>query len=106
MKGPQDRVVVIGVGNELRGDDAVGLAVVRALQSRLSPGVETLETHGEVGELLDAWDDAAVAVVVDAASAGLVPGTLSVAEADALLLKGSSRVRGTHGLGVVQAVAL
>jgi hydrogenase maturation protease len=106
MGKPTGRVVVVGVGNELRGDDAVGLAVVRALRSRLPPGVETVEAHGEMGELLDAWDDADLAVVVDAVSAGLVPGTVSVAEADTLLLEGSLRASGTHSLGVAEAVAL
>jgi len=31
------RVAVVGVGHELNGDDAAGLAVVRALKSALSP---------------------------------------------------------------------
>jgi hydrogenase 3 maturation protease len=34
---PASRVAVLGVGQELRGDDAAGLAVVRELLTRLSP---------------------------------------------------------------------
>jgi hydrogenase 3 maturation protease len=39
------RVVLLGIGNELQGDDAAGLLVIRALTARLgsSPTVLTLE---------------------------------------------------------------
>lgn len=36
------RVVVVGVGHELSGDDAAGLAVVRALKSALAPSDRVL----------------------------------------------------------------
>jgi hypothetical protein len=68
------RAVVIGVGNERRGDDAAGLSVVRALSPLLPPGVEVAETHGEAEALVEAWEGADLAVVVDTASSGLPPG--------------------------------
>ena len=39
------RVVVIGMGNELRGDDAVGLEVVRMLKTHQSPRLTVYEGH-------------------------------------------------------------
>jgi hydrogenase 3 maturation protease len=39
------RLVVIGMGNELRGDDAVGLEVVRLLKKHQSPRLTVYEGH-------------------------------------------------------------
>jgi hydrogenase 3 maturation protease len=38
-------VVVIGMGNELRGDDAIGLEVVRMLRTHQSPRLTVFEGH-------------------------------------------------------------
>ncbi len=70
------RVVVIGVGNPYRHDDAVGLHVVDAIRARLPIGVAVLETDGEPGRLIDAWGDADVAFVADAIRSGGPPGTI------------------------------
>jgi hydrogenase maturation protease len=39
-------VHLVGVGNELRADDAVGLEIVSALRSRLGPAKSGVEIHG------------------------------------------------------------
>jgi hydrogenase maturation protease len=57
--------VVIGVGNAYRGDDEAGLAVAQRLRATLH-GADVLETDGEPTRLLDAWDGATLAIVVDA----------------------------------------
>jgi hydrogenase 3 maturation protease len=44
LKGAS-RVVVIGMGNELRGDDAVGLEVVRLLKSHQNQRLTVYEGH-------------------------------------------------------------
>jgi len=44
LKGAS-RLVVIGMGNELRGDDAVGLEVVRLLKKHQSPCLTAYEGH-------------------------------------------------------------
>ena len=70
------RVLVLGVGNELRGDDAVGLAVVRALP----PEVEALEC-GEVPEsYLDEVRRRApdCLLIVDAMDFGARPGSVGM----------------------------
>lgn len=67
------RAVVIGVGNTFRRDDGIGPAVVASLAERNLPGVRVLCCAGEMTQILDAWADAATAVVVDAA-VGDMPG--------------------------------
>ena len=68
-------VVVIGIGNDLRRDDGIGPAVAAAVASRCLPGVRVLACAAEPAAILDAWNGADVAVLVDAAvDDDLVPG--------------------------------
>ncbi|GAA4553335.1 hydrogenase maturation protease [Amycolatopsis samaneae] len=99
------RVVVIGVGNEYRHDDGVGLAVVTELGERPIPGVTTMICDGEPAALLDAWSTADLAVVVDAVLCEpSTPGRTWKSTVD-----GQPPGRGTassHALGIPDAVRL
>jgi hydrogenase maturation protease len=98
--------VIIGVGNELRGDDAVGLVVARQLERKVSEGVKVTCCEGEPVSLLAAWDGHDHAIVVDATQSGAEPGTIRrLAAHDGPLppaLGGSS----THLLGLADALEL
>jgi len=100
------RVVVLGVGNEYRGDDAVGLAVVRALEGRVAAGVALLEVEQEPTRLLDAWAGADVALVVDAAASGAPPGTVHRFDASDDPVPARVFRSSTHAFGVGDAVEL
>ena len=63
------RVIVIGVGNEYRRDDALGPTVVERLRNRRLRGVELAECDGEASRLIELWEGADLAVVVDAVHA-------------------------------------
>ncbi|MEW5825640.1 MAG: hydrogenase maturation protease [Candidatus Bipolaricaulota bacterium] len=56
--------VVIGIGNELRGDDGVGLRVVRGLPSR--PYVTTVAVHQLTPDLAELLSEAERVLFVDA----------------------------------------
>lgn len=82
------RVIVIGVGNLLHGDDGFGVEVARRLVDRdqdLPPGVTVTETGiggiHLVHELMAGYD---AAIVVDAVDRGRPPGTVMVIEADVI----------------------
>ncbi len=60
-------IVVIGIGNEFRGDDAVGIVVARALLEGPLPSFVRVVEAGLAGpSLLDMWMGADLAIVVDA----------------------------------------
>lgn len=67
------RRVVIGVGNPSRRDDGVGPAVAARIAGRELPGVRVMQCPAEPTALLDAWEGADLAVVVDAV-VGELPG--------------------------------
>ncbi len=60
------RTVVIGVGNPYRRDDGVGPAVIGLLRPNAPSGVELTSTLGDTTTLIDLWDGADLAIVVDA----------------------------------------
>ena len=78
------RILVAGIGNLFRGDDAFGVEVAHRLAARpLPPGVRVVD-FGIRGldlayAILDGYD---VVILVDAISRGGAPGTLCVLEPD------------------------
>lgn len=97
---------VIGVGNELRGDDAVGLVVARALDGSVREGVSVIECEGEPVSLLAAWEGCARAIVVDATQSSATPGTIRRIAAHAGPLPASLSGSSSHLLGVADAIEL
>lgn len=95
MTGP----VVIGIGNAFRRDDGIGPAVAAQLAIR---GIPAVTCPAEPTAILDAWDDAALAVVVDAADGG-VPGRIRQCTVDDLA---DSAPVSSHDLGLRQTYEL
>ena len=97
---------VIGVGNAMRGDDAVGLEVVRLLEGSLSPEVAVKTCEGEPVALLDLWEGCTRVVLVDAMVSGAEPGTVRSFDAVTAALPPELSGTSTHLLGVGEAIEL
>jgi hydrogenase maturation protease len=100
------RRLVVGVGNDLRGDDAAGLEVARRVRLAAPAGVEVVEASGDGAALIDAWQNAALAVVVDACVSGAEPGTIRRFEAARAPLPAVLASRSTHAFGLAEAVEM
>jgi hydrogenase maturation protease len=98
--------LLIGLGNDLRGDDAAGLLVAREAREREHRGIEILESGGEPVDLLDAWEAAEAVVVADAVTAGAEPGAVQRLDAGAGPLPAPFAAPSTHFLGLAEAVEL
>jgi hydrogenase maturation protease len=98
--------VVIAVGNEMRGDDGVGIEVAARLEGRLPPGVELVRTRGDATALLDLWKGRTLAVVVDAVDRGGVPGEVLTFDVLGGGLRVGSASASTHDFGLAQALEL
>ena len=70
------RVLVIGIGNAYRGDDAAGLAVAEWLRATAPPEIEVMRHEGEPVSLLETWDQVPVVYLVDAMASGAEPGSV------------------------------
>jgi hydrogenase maturation protease len=78
MADPTKTVLVIGTGNELLGDEGLGVHVARALLARdgLPEHVEVLEAGTALLDLLPHMSRYPQVILVDAVRAGQEPGSL------------------------------
>ncbi len=97
---------VIGIGNDLRGDDAAGPEAVRRLRARALPGLEVVACAADPQALLEAWSGGDDVTVVDAMRSGAPPGTVTRFDAARGPLPLEGFRSSTHGLGVAAAVEL
>jgi hydrogenase maturation protease len=98
--------LIIGIGNEYRGDDAVGLIVARRLNWRLADSVTVLEQGGDGAALMEAWRGAEAVIIIDAVASGVAPGAIHRFDANTRPIpKGALRCS-THAFGVAEAIEL
>jgi hydrogenase maturation protease len=96
--------IVIGIGNDFRRDDGVGITVAQRIAERNLSGLRVVSGISEPAALLEAWDGAARAVVVDAAAgANSTPGRIRRWTGPELE---TTAVVSSHALGLAQTCAL
>ncbi|MGB3335403.1 MAG: hydrogenase maturation protease [Mycobacterium sp.] len=98
-------VVVIGLGNAFRRDDGVGIAAATALGDCAGGFIRVVTDVSDSVSLLDAWDGAVFAVVIDGAvTAGSEPGKIRQCGPDELAVTHGRT--SSHRLDLAQAIAL
>jgi hydrogenase maturation protease len=100
------RILVAGIGNIFKGDDAFGVEVIARLRERVLPEWVCVQDFGIRGfdlayALMEPWE---VAILVDATARGCEPGTIYVIEH--LGDGGTSASVEPHAMDPVQAIAL
>ena len=125
MKSP---VLIIGIGNPDRGDDAVGVIVAQRLRQRLPAHVPILQITGDLTSLLDAWSrrkagpptggqTAETVILIDAVhsrreagltsgTTGATPGTIHRFNAHESPLPANFFRCSTHALGLPEVIEL
>ncbi len=63
---PASSMIVIGLGNRFRQDDAVGLVVAQRLLKKVLSDVQVIEHDGDPLDLLTIWSGCELAILVDA----------------------------------------
>ena len=97
--------IVVGIGNPMRGDDAVGLEVAERLRSGGCAAVVVTWQGPDVNliEVVRGFDQV---VVVDAMHSGAPPGTIRRFIPGVATLPDTSGLGSTHALGVATVVRL
>lgn len=101
----QSRVVVIGVGNLDRGDDAAGREVARRLRAAGERHVDIVELDGEATRILAALEGVEDAVLIDACLSGAPAGAIHRFDAAGLPAAASFGLS-SHGFGLAEAIDL
>lgn len=99
-------VVVIGVGNTFRRDDAAGLEVARIISDAPLDGVTAHIHEGTPDELIELWEGADLAIVVDAVRGTGVPGNTHRIEVGTERIPERARRDSSHALGIGDVVEL
>lgn len=99
-------MLVVGIGNSQRGDDAAGLLVAREVSGRLPDGWRVLELEGEGTSLLEAWAGEDRAIVVDAMRSGQPVGTIRRFDAHREPLPSEAFRVSSHLFGLAEAIEL
>jgi hydrogenase maturation protease len=97
------RVVVASLGNEYRRDDGAGQVVAARLVDR-ARGVVNVGPRVDPLDLLGCWDNADLAIVIDATRSDQTPGTVQVVD-----LSTTSQHPGatsTHGISLAGVLRL
>jgi len=101
------RTVVIGIGNDFRGDDAAGLLAARHLAAASLPlGTDVRESSGEPASLMALWQGADHLVVLDASRSGSPPGHVERFDVSRDPLPAAVLPRSTHAFGLAEALEL
>jgi len=104
------KVAVIGIGQNLRGDDAVGLEAVRQWRKKYPETANRPEVRVEASELpglalLDMLEDVDAVILVDAVQSTNEPGTIHRLNEDELA-SFTSDSKSAHGWGVAETLQL
>ena len=92
---------IIGLGNELRGDDAAGLVAARRLRER---GVAARTDTPDA--LLGSWDGGEDVVLIDAVRSGAGPGTIHRIDPRRMPLPAGLGAASTHLVGLADVIEL
>jgi hydrogenase maturation protease len=99
-------ILVIGIGNPDRGDDAAGLTVAAKIKAATKPAQVTVrELAGDQLYLLDEWTGATEVYVIDAVCSSGTPGTVYRFDAARPLTERFGH-RGTHMFSLADVVEL
>ncbi len=101
------RIVVIGVGNLLKGDDGFGVRVIEALGGEdLPEGVECIDGGTGGPTLMVHFEDARALILIDAVDLGAEPGILRTFSLDEVTETQSGTPFSLHDLGVMPMLRL
>jgi len=98
--------LVIGVGNEFRTDDGLGILAAREIRRRTYPGVEVIEASGEGTALLESWKGYDHVLIVDAVCSGATRGSVHRIDLITQSIPRGFFNPSSHSFGVGEAVEM
>ncbi|MBF8277897.1 MAG: hydrogenase maturation protease [Candidatus Brocadiaceae bacterium] len=99
-------ILVIGVGNLYRGDDAVGRIVAQGLKREATDRVNIIEKDCDGAALMECWESADAVILIDAVHSGALPGTILRFDAQVQPIPATYFHYSSHAFGVAEAVEL
>ena len=100
------KTIIIGIGNEFRGDDAAGLVIARRLRSAVGESALILEHNGEGASLMEVWRGYDMVILLDAVKTSAEPGQIFTFDASSESLPTKLFHYSTHAFSIAEAVEM
>lgn len=105
-KQPKSQILVIGIGNMFRGDDAVGLILAERLKKQAPDHITIIEESGSGIDIMESWKNADTVILIDTVHSGTRPGTIYRFDASTTPLPSKFFCYSTHLLGIAETIEL
>jgi len=99
-------IFIIGIGNENRKDDAIGIKVISVLEKMALSGVQLIKIQDDITDLLNLWANARLVILIDAVISDNPPGTIIRIDANDLSSFKSIKTTSTHSLSIINLIQL
>jgi hydrogenase maturation protease len=99
-------ILIVGVGNEYRGDDGVGLFMAGQLKRMRLPNTRVLLHRGEGTSLMETWEGAQAVILLDAVQSCAPPGHIFRFDATRQSISRGLFNYSTHYISVAEVVEL
>lgn len=99
------KTLILGIGNEFRQDDGVGIFVAKQLREMHLPLTDVKFLSGETTTILESWMEYDSVYVIDAVSSDQVPGTIVRINAKNDPIPKNLFKFSVHSMGISEAVA-
>jgi hydrogenase maturation protease len=102
----KNSILIIGVGNLFRGDDAVGILVARKIEKLNLDKVCVTELSGEGTSLMEAWSCYERVIIADAVSSGESPGSIKRLDVSKNSIPANYFSCSSHNFGVAEGIEM
>jgi hydrogenase maturation protease len=104
MPGENNKVLIVGIGNEFRSDDGAGIVCARKLNEKLNSNIRVIENDGDGASLIESWKGFDKVILIDSVSIGSKPGTIHNIEAAKTEFPKQNSVHSSHLFSVAEAI--
>lgn len=104
MEAKKNGILIIGIGNEFRSDDAYGLIIAKKLREKIDSSVRVIEHSGDGASLIEEWKGYNSVIIIDAVCFGKKPGTVHLIDANKEHLPPEKMHHSSHIFGLNDAI--
>ena len=72
------KIIVLGIGNSILGDDGIGLRIVEDLSQYMKENIDFIQTEEMGFGLLDFLTGYDLAIIIDSVQTGGIPGSINI----------------------------
>lgn len=98
------KTLVIGIGNEFRCDDAIGIITARKLKDKKNENFDVAENNGDGASLIDRWTGYETVILIDAVKFNNNPGRVHVIDPNNKPLPKDISLDSSHLFNIPEAI--